>query len=124
MAKCTGGRIEEIKIDADTGGVTRMRGGNAYCTLPAGNHEVISLILMFQGYLASSFFGGIMIFAGFNVWGTRIVSIIIGICLLLVLYWAGNWIARVVCVCCLILIAVLWWFQDSYYLPYFVLFMG
>jgi hypothetical protein len=34
--KCTGAKIESIKIDADTGGLTRMRGGNLRCTLPAG----------------------------------------------------------------------------------------
>lgn len=34
--KLTGGHVDSISIEGDTGGVTRMRGGIQCCTLPAG----------------------------------------------------------------------------------------
>lgn len=34
--KLTGAKIEAIKVNPDEGGVTLMRGGNPYVTLPAG----------------------------------------------------------------------------------------
>ena len=42
--KCTGAKIESITIDADTGGLTRMRGGRACCTLPAGMGVALSFV--------------------------------------------------------------------------------
>jgi hypothetical protein len=108
---CTGAKIKAIKIDADTGGVTEMVGGNSYLTLPAG-------------YLGSSFYGGLMVFAGFNLMGSRIIAALVGLCVLLILYWSKNWIARGVSVAYLIVMGVLAWWNDSFLLPYFVLFLG
>jgi MFS superfamily sulfate permease-like transporter len=65
-----------------------------------------------------------MVFAGFNVLASKIVGAVIGVTFLLTLYWARNWIARVLPVLCAAVIAVLWWYQDGTYLPYFVLFLG
>ncbi|KAI8054372.1 peptidase M50B-like-domain-containing protein [Syncephalis plumigaleata] len=78
---CTGAKIESIEVNPEEGGVTRMRGGSLCCTLPAG-------------YLGSSFFGALMVFAGFNVLASKIVSVIIGVCLLVTLWWAKNWLTR------------------------------
>jgi hypothetical protein len=65
-----------------------------------------------------------MVFAGFDVFASRIVSIIIGLCFILVLYWAKNWIARVICILYVGMIAFFWWFEQSEYLRYIVLFVG
>eukprot|EP00158_Paraphelidium_tribonemae_P009884 Partr_v1_DN28990_c1_g1_i1_m25611 putative NA len=111
VGKCTGAKIEAIEVDADTGGVTKMRGGNQWLSLPAG-------------YLGSSFFGGLMVFAGFDMLGSKIVSAIIGVCMLITLYWAKNWIARVISILYIGLIALFWWLEDGLVLPYIVLFIG
>lgn len=103
-----------------------MRGGNPYCTLPAG-------------YLGSSFWGGLMIFAGFNVLASRskifncrqtkvqffkVVSIIIGVAMLATLFWAKGWLTRLITVIFIGFTVFLWWFRESIGLRYFVLFFG
>jgi len=108
---CTGAKILAIEVDPDEGGVTKMRGGSPCCTLPAG-------------YLGSSFIGALMIFAGFNVLASKIVSVIIGISLLGCLYWARNWLLRGITVLFIGLIVLLWVVEQSQGLRYFVLFMG
>ena len=111
MGKLTGAKIEAIEIDADTGGVTRMRGGNQFLSLPAG-------------YLGSSLVGGMMVFAGFNLLASKIISVLIGISFLAVLYWAQNWIARVVSLLYVGMICFSWWFEQGLILTYIVLFLG
>ncbi|KAI9599030.1 peptidase M50B-like-domain-containing protein [Syncephalis fuscata] len=108
---CTGAKIESIEVNPEEGGVTRMRGGSLCCTLPAG-------------YLGSSFFGALMIFAGFNVLASKIVSVIIGICLLATLWWAKNWLTRGITLLFIGMIVVLWVVKEAVGLKYFVLFMG
>lgn len=109
--KCTGAKIKSIEVDADTGGVTHMQGGNPYVTLPAG-------------YLGTALFGGLMVFAGFDILASKIVGAIIGVCFLATLYWAKGWIARILAVVYCGAVAFLWWFQSGEYLPYIVLFLG
>lgn len=111
MGKLTGAKIEAIEIDADTGGVTRRRGGNQCCVLPAG-------------YVGSSIFGGLMIFGAFSVLASKVIAGIVAGCFLLVLYWAKQWIARIVSVLYVVAIGVLFWFQSGEYLPFVVLFIG
>jgi len=82
---CTGAKIEGIKIDPEEGGVTHMRGGVACCTLPAG-------------YLGSSFFGALMIFCGFDLTASKVMSVILSFALLLTLFWARNWLTRFITV--------------------------
>ncbi|ORX88378.1 hypothetical protein K493DRAFT_268389 [Basidiobolus meristosporus CBS 931.73] len=108
---CTGAKIISIQVDPEEGGVTHMRGGNQCCTLPAG-------------YLGSSLIGALMVFAGFDVTASKVVSVIIGVCLLVTLFWAKNWLTRGITVLFIGLIALLWWFQNGAGLRYFVLFMG
>jgi hypothetical protein len=107
----TGAKIEGIKVDPDQGGVTTMRGGKACCTLPAG-------------YLGSSFFGALMVFAAFDIVASKVVSVLIGVCLLLTLWWAKNWLTRGLTVLFIGLIVVFWLVEGGLYLTYFVLFMG
>ncbi|KAI9292665.1 hypothetical protein K502DRAFT_307466 [Neoconidiobolus thromboides FSU 785] len=108
---CTGAKIISIEVDPDEGGVTKMRGGNSFCTLPAG-------------YLGSSLIGAFMIFTGFNILASKVMSIIIGICLLLCLFWARNWLLRGLTLLFVGLIVILWVFDQGDGLRYFVLFMG
>jgi len=108
---CTGAKIIGIKVNPDEGGVTEMRGGKQWLTLPAG-------------YLGSSFWGSLMIFCGFNTFASKIVSVIIGLAMLITLYWARNWLTRIMTVIFVGSIALLWWLANSAGLRYFVLFVG
>ncbi|KAJ3013998.1 hypothetical protein HKX48_005410 [Thoreauomyces humboldtii] len=108
---CTGAKIVSITLDPDEGGLTKMRGGNPYVSLPAG-------------YIGSAFWGALMIFAGFDVLASKIVSVMIGLAMLLTLYWARNWLTRGVTVLFIGLLVLLWWADTGYYLRYFVLFFG
>ncbi|KAI8907084.1 peptidase M50B-like-domain-containing protein [Powellomyces hirtus] len=110
-ALCTGGKIVSITLDPDEGGLTKMRGGNPYITLPAG-------------YIGSAFWGALMVFAGFDVLASKVVSVMIGLAMLATLYWARNWLTRGITLLFIGLIALLWWIDGGYYLRYFVLFMG
>ncbi|RUP43218.1 peptidase M50B-like-domain-containing protein [Jimgerdemannia flammicorona] len=108
---CTCARIISIEIDPDEGGLTKMRGGNPYLTLPAG-------------YLGSSLIGAIMIFCGFNILASKIASIFLGVVLLVVLFYARNWLTRGIGVLFIGFLIFLWWLQGGKGLKYFVLFMG
>ena len=107
----TGAKIESITLDPNEGGATKMKGGNFYLSLPAG-------------YVGSSFWGALMVFAGFDTLASQIVSCIVGASMLIILFYARNWLARMITVFFVGLIAVLWWYNQSFYLRYFVLFLG
>jgi len=109
--KLTGAKIESIKVDADEGGCCTMRGGKQWATLPAG-------------YIGSTFWGALMIFCGFNPLASKICAVIIGICMLLLLWYAKNWLVRLITVVFVGLIALMWYIEDAKYLEYFVLFLG
>ncbi|CAI2164804.1 296_t:CDS:2 [Funneliformis geosporum] len=108
---CTGAKIEAIEIDPDEGGVTRMRGGIPCWTLPAG-------------YLGSSFIGALLIFCGFNVMASKVASVILGVLLLILLFWAKNWLTRGLTVFFACVIVGLWFIEKGAGLKYFVLFVG
>ncbi|KAI3639371.1 hypothetical protein MIR68_002901 [Amoeboaphelidium protococcarum] len=110
-AVLTGGKIKSITIEANTAGATVIQGGNQYVTLPAG-------------YIGTAFYGGIMLFCAFNVLASKIVSIVIGVFLLIMLYYAKGWIARLISVFYIGLIVMFWLIQDAYYLTFFILFLG
>jgi hypothetical protein len=109
--KCTGAKISSIEISLDTCGVTRMRGGVWWITMPAG-------------YIGSAFFGGLMVFSGFNVWASRAVSILICLCFVATLYWAKGALAHLVALMYIGLVIFGWVFEDGYYLKFLVLFVG
>jgi uncharacterized membrane protein len=111
VGKCTGAKIHSIEINLDTCGVTKMRGGIPWLTLPAG-------------YVGSAFFGGVMVFAGFNVLASKIVSVAIGLCFLLTLYWAAGIVAGIISLLYIGLIIAFWIIQQGAYLRFIVLFMG
>ncbi|KAI8985955.1 peptidase M50B-like-domain-containing protein [Pilobolus umbonatus] len=104
-------KIESIEIDPDEGGVTRMRGGIPMCTLPAG-------------YLGSSLIGALLVMSGFNIMASKIASIFLAACLLLTLWWAKNWLTRIIGVVFIGVMVFLWWLERGAGLKYFVLFVG
>ncbi|KAJ1750989.1 hypothetical protein LPJ79_002479 [Coemansia sp. RSA 1821] len=108
---CTGARIKSITIDPDEGGLTRMNGGKWCCVMPAG-------------YLGSALLGALMVFAGFDVLASKIVSVIIGVCLLATLFWAKSWFTRLITILFIGLIVGLWFTPHGAGLRYVVLFMG
>ncbi|KAJ2726704.1 hypothetical protein GGI07_000428 [Coemansia sp. Benny D115] len=108
---CTGAKIKSITINPDEGGLTVMSGGKWCCVMPAG-------------YLGSSFLGALMVFAGFNILASKIVSVFIAVCLLLTLIWARNWPTRIITVLFVGLIVGLWFTPHAIGLRYVVLFMG
>ncbi|KAI9317536.1 peptidase M50B-like-domain-containing protein [Dichotomocladium elegans] len=104
-------RIESIEIDPDEGGATRMQGGNAVCTLPAG-------------YLGSSAIGAVLVLCGFNLLASKVATIVLGSCLLLTLWWAKNWLTRGIGLAFIGVIVLLWWLAHGVGVKYFVLFVG
>ncbi|KAG9307775.1 hypothetical protein G9A89_023340 [Geosiphon pyriformis] len=108
---CTGAKIEAIKIDPDEGGVTLMRGGLQCWTLPAG-------------YLGSSLIGAFLVFCGFNILASQIASIFLGVCLLLTIWWAKNWLTRFITIFFIGVLVGLWFIEKGAGLKYFVLFVG
>ncbi|CAG8593701.1 11643_t:CDS:2 [Ambispora leptoticha] len=108
---CTGAKIDSIEIDPNEGGVTRMRGGVQCWTLPAG-------------YLGSSFIGAILIFCGFNILASQFASIFLGLCLLITLWWARNWLTRFITFFFIAVMVGLWFIEKGAGLKYFVLFVG
>lgn len=81
------------------------------CTLPAG-------------YLGSSAIGAILVLLGFDLLGSKIASIFLGVCLLITLWWAKNWLTRGIGVLFIGLIVLLWFVANGVGLKYFVLFIG
>ena len=65
-----------------------------------------------------------MVFAGFNTLASKIVSVIVGLCMLATLFWAKNMLARCITLVFIGLICLLWWLDGGFYLRYFVLFVG
>ncbi|KAJ1564197.1 hypothetical protein HK096_009177 [Nowakowskiella sp. JEL0078] len=63
---CTGAKILGIEVNPNQGGVTKMRGGNPYITLPAG-------------YISSAVWGGVMVFAGFNLLASKVLAVILAV---------------------------------------------
>ena len=52
-------------------------------------------------------------FAGFNTLASKVVAVLVGVAMLATLFWAKNWLTRVVTVTFVALIAFLWWFDNS-----------
>ncbi|KAI9168538.1 hypothetical protein H9P43_007911 [Blastocladiella emersonii ATCC 22665] len=110
--KCTGARIEAISVDPNEGGVTKMRGGRTCCVLPAG-------------YIGSSVYGSVLIFCGFDIYASKVASVLLCLCLAAILWWAENWFTRGLTFGFMLLFPLLWVLTpDSVGLVYVVLFVG
>jgi hypothetical protein len=100
-ACCTGGRVESISLDPHEGGVTHMRGGKQFITLPAG-------------YLGSSLIGALLTFCGFNIVASKIASIVLGVCFLLTLWWARkDWLTIVTILLAVGLLVACWFIKHA-----------
>jgi hypothetical protein len=107
-ACCTGGRVESISLDPHEGGVTHMRGGKQFLTLPAG-------------YLGSSLIGALLIFAGFNIVASKVASIVLGVCFLLTLWWARkDWLTIVTILVAVGLLVAFWFIEHGEALRFMV----
>ncbi|KAF1920243.1 peptidase M50B-like-domain-containing protein [Ampelomyces quisqualis] len=111
-ACCTGGRVESISLDPHEGGVTHMRGGKQFITLPAG-------------YLGSSLIGALLTFCGFNIVASKVASIVLGVCFLLTLWWARkDWLTIVTILLAVGLLIAFWFIEHGEALRFMVLFIG
>ncbi|KAI3338139.1 peptidase M50B-like-domain-containing protein [Ustulina deusta] len=111
-AVLTGGRVKSISLDPHEGGVTHMVGGKGAITLPAG-------------YLGSSLIGAILIFTGFNIVASKIVSIVLGVCFLLTLWWGKrDWLTITTILLAVGLLVASWFIVHAEGLRFVVLFIG
>ncbi|KAI8629612.1 peptidase M50B-like-domain-containing protein [Xylariaceae sp. FL1651] len=111
-AVLTGGRVKSISLDPHEGGVTHMMGGKSAITLPAG-------------YLGSSLIGAILIFTGFNIVASKIVSIGLGVCFLLTLWWGKkDWLTIATILLAVGLLIASWFIVHAEALRFVVLFIG
>lgn len=65
-----------------------------------------------------------MVFAGFNVLASKVLAALVGLAMLATLFWARNWLARVITILAIGTLALLWVYQDARYLRFFILFLG
>ncbi|KAG8891408.1 hypothetical protein FRB99_003618 [Tulasnella sp. 403] len=108
----TGAKIKSIELDPDEGGATRMSGGIAAITLPAG-------------YLGSSFIGACLIACGFDTTASKIACIVLAVFFLFTLWWARkNWLTWALIAGLGVLIILAWFIADSVALRYLILFVG
>jgi hypothetical protein len=111
MGVATCAKVESIHLDPNEGGVTRMRGGIAALTLPAG-------------YLGSSLIGAAMIACSFDVQASKVMTIVIGVFFLLTLWWARkDWLTWVLLLCMAGLIVGFWFIAHGIALQFLVLFI-
>lgn len=91
----TCGSVESIEVHGNEGGVTKTRGGSRFFILSAG-------------YLGSAFWGMIMIIAAADYYGVQVVSGLLGIALLISLFFARNAVLVALNVFFLLLLAGFW----------------
>ncbi|CAK0781201.1 hypothetical protein CVIRNUC_005311 [Coccomyxa viridis] len=112
LATCA--RITSVEVDPELGGLTQMRGGIQWITLPAG-------------YLGSSLIGAILIFLGFNQLTSKIAAAFIAALLLLVIFWSRKLFTVVMCLIFVAAIIACYFIPnpaDGEIMRYFVLFVG
>ncbi|PWN28940.1 hypothetical protein BDZ90DRAFT_250187 [Jaminaea rosea] len=108
----TGAKIESIKLEPNEGGATRMRGGVAWLTLPAG-------------YLGSSFLGAAMIACSFDIRASKVMSIVLGVIFLMTAFWARrDWLTLLVLFITAGILVAFWFIAHGVALQFFVLFVG
>lgn len=97
----TGGRVQGISLDPHEGGVTHIVGGKAAITLPAG-------------YLGSSLIGALLIFCGFNIVASKVMSFVLGVCFLLTLWWARkDWLTILTILTAVGLLVAFWFIAHA-----------
>ncbi|KAM0748803.1 hypothetical protein T439DRAFT_357962 [Meredithblackwellia eburnea MCA 4105] len=108
----TGAKVESIMLDANQGGATRMRGGWAFFSLPAG-------------YIGSSTMGAALIFCGFDTYAAKIACIPILFDIALVLWWARkDWFTCTTLLFPTGLLVIFFVVEHSAFLRFYVLWIG
>ena len=108
----TGGKVKSISLDPHEGGVTHLAGGISAITLPAG-------------YLGSSIIGAVLTLCGFNINASKIVSIALGVCFLLTLWWGKrDWLTILTILLAVGLLVACWFINHAEALRFVVLFIG
>lgn len=108
----TGGKVKSISLDPNEGGVTHLSGGISAITLPAG-------------YLGSSLIGAVLIVCGFNINASKIVSIGLGACFLLTLWWGKrDWLTVLTVLLAVAFLVGCWFINHAEALRFVVLFIG
>lgn len=108
----TGGKVKSISLDPHEGGVTHLAGGISAITLPAG-------------YLGSSIIGAVLTLCGFNINASKIVSIALGVCFLLTLWWGKkDWLTILTILLAVALLVACWFINHAEALRFVVLFIG
>ncbi|GAA6020620.1 hypothetical protein JCM11491_001121 [Sporobolomyces phaffii] len=109
---CTGAKIKSISLDPNEGGCTVMSRGVGWITLPAG-------------YLGSSLIGACLIFAGFDVVGSKVASIVVGVFFLLTLWWGKkDWLTVLTILFAVGVIVAFWFIAHGVALRFYILFVG
>ncbi|EIW85546.1 hypothetical protein CONPUDRAFT_98645 [Coniophora puteana RWD-64-598 SS2] len=104
--------IHSVELDPDEGGETRMSGGIAWITLPAG-------------YLGSSFIGACLIACGFDENASKVACLVLAVFFLFTLWWARrNWLTWALIFGMCALIVLFWFVAGGVALRFFVLFVG
>jgi hypothetical protein len=112
MGVLTCAHIHSIELDPDEGGATRMSGGIAWLTLPAG-------------YLGSSLIGAALIACGFNENASKVACLVLAAFFLFTLWWARrNWLTWLLLLGMSGLIVLFWFIAGGVALRYLVLFIG
>lgn len=111
-AVLTGGKVKSISLDPHEGGVTHLSGGISAITLPAG-------------YLGSSIIGALLVFCGFNIVASKIASLVLGVCFLLILWWGKrDWLTILTVLAAVGLLIACWFIRSAEALRFVVLFVG
>jgi len=104
--------IHSIELDPDEGGATRMSGGIAWITLPAG-------------YLGSSLIGAALIACGFDTNASKVASLVLAVFFVFTLWWARrNLLTWLLLLGMSGLILLFWFLKGGEVLRYLVLFIG
>ncbi|GAA5896996.1 hypothetical protein JCM8208_006135 [Rhodotorula glutinis] len=108
----TGAKVESLILDPNQGGSTRMVGGWAFVSLPAG-------------YIGSTLIGAALIFAGFDQKASKIAAIPLFVHLSIVAYWARTSRFTLLNVCFVQgLILILYIVQHAAFLRFLLLLIG
>ncbi|GAA6003974.1 hypothetical protein JCM10207_006493 [Rhodosporidiobolus poonsookiae] len=109
---CTGAKIKSITLDPREGGCTMMAGGVSAITLPAG-------------YLGSSLIGAVLVFCGFDIVASKVVSIVVGVCFLVTLWWGRkDWLTILTILLATGFIVACWFIAHGAALRFYILFLG
>lgn len=111
MAICTGADVRKIVVNPNQGGKTVYAGGNSYLIVPAG-------------YIGSTFFGSLLIFCGFNIYTSKIASLIIMLCMGCTLFYSNGFFTFIFTTAVLIVVGFLLFTNKSKSIQYIVLFTG